>query len=467
MTRSPTRPQQNLRSPSDIGESEAEAALQRIEASDSEAGKDARHVHEVLTWGEGPAMLRQARLQAWLWYELPTKYIDGEPGYMARLAGAASLLMDELGLHRYAAICRSDATEAVHAAFDERDSEGLAALQAAMRDSGITPPDLDDFQWTGHMGINEADAYTAVEDALEAAIAAGELTVGARGWKAAQRRVASSALDCDHIDQPGQSWRTVLVTERLGRWVDRGDFMSESVGASRAQVANRLLHPIDLPPGLAAALELPMWLLRRFGAEQPLTQAGNLRVAFVREVHEDCPWRVIESPPPYQQRHVEADDMILGALRRWLQRANALRKRHNKLRRTQAGAKMAEDASSAWQRLTQHLFPSDWDGFVVENAALTMLCNGGQMAKADLNAEVAKMATECGWRSRHDGEQLTPSANAASWAFSETLLLWTACGFLASEGNWPNERLTLTDVGTAAALTRLRHTATGPDNRPF
>lgn len=457
----------NLRQPAEIDESETEAVLRRIETGDPDAGMDARHVFEALTWGEGAEMLKQARLQTWLWYELPCKYIDGEAGYMGRLASAAAVLMDELGLHRYAAICRSDTTAEVHRAFDERDSEGFAALQAAMRDSGIVPPDLDDLKWNRHMGPDEADARTAVENALEAAIAAGELAAGTRGWRAAQKRIATAALDDDHDDQPGQSWRTALITERLARWVSQGDTMSESVGAARAQVANLLLHPVEPPFDLAAALHVPVWLLARFGDEQPLTQAGNLRVAFVREVHEDCPWRVIEPPPPYQQRHVEADDLILSALRHWLQRANALRKRHNKLRRTQAGAKMTQDAALAWHRLTQHLFPSEWDGFVVENAVLALLCSGGEIADAELDAQVANMAVECGWRSWHDGEQITPSAHAVSWAFSESLHLWEACGFLASSGTWADKRLALTEAGTAAMLARLRHTATGPSNRPF
>ncbi|MXY02776.1 MAG: hypothetical protein F4190_04930 [Acidimicrobiales bacterium] len=467
MTASPVPTHQNLRNPADISESESETALRRIEADDPDVGMDARHVFEVLTWGEGPGMLRQARLQTWLWYELPCKYVDGAPGYMGRLASAAAALMDALGLHRYAAICRSDTTAEVHRAFDERDSEGFAALQAATRDSGIIPPDLDDFEWNRHMGPDEADARAAVEDALEAAVAAGELTVGARGWRATQKRIAARALDSDHGEQPGQSWRTALITERLARWVSQGEVMSETVAAARAQVANRVLHPVAPPSDLSAALHVPIWLLTRFGDEQPLTQAGNLRVAFVREVHADCPWRVIEPPPPYQQRHVEADDPILSALRHWLQRANALRKRHNKLRRTQAGTKMTQDATLAWQRLTQHLFPSGWDGFVVENAALVMLCSGGEIADKELDAQVAAMAVECGWHAWHEGEHVAPSAHAVSWAFGETLRLWNTCGFLVSTGEWTDRQHSLTEAGTAAILTRLRHTATGPSNRPF
>ena len=69
---------------------------------------------EVLTWGQGPRVLRQGRVQVWLWYWVSTKYVRDEVEYMSRPAAAA--LFDELGLHRYATICRSPETEAVHAA---------------------------------------------------------------------------------------------------------------------------------------------------------------------------------------------------------------------------------------------------------------------------------------------------------------------------------------------------------------
>ena len=206
-------------------------------------------------------MLSQAGLQHWLWYVVPTKYITDEIGYMGRLAAAAAALFDELGLHAYAAICRSPETAAVHAAYDRSDSEGISALRKAMQRSGIDPPDLADFGWSPVMGPEEATARSAVQDALERAIAAGELAVGGRGWRAAQATVATAALDGDHPDLPGQSWRTAVITERLERWIAAVSGRSEQLAAMRARVANRLLHRVDPPvdargiawPGAVAA----------------------------------------------------------------------------------------------------------------------------------------------------------------------------------------------------------------------
>ncbi len=163
----------NLVAPAALSPRDVDNALARIAARDPALARRAGDAFEGLTWGEGPGLLRQAGLQEWLWYVVPTKYITDEAGYMGRLAGGAAALFDELGLHRYAAICRSSETEAVHAAFDGRDSDGIAALNKAMQRSGIVPPDLADFEWSPVMGVAEAAARSAAEDALESALTAG------------------------------------------------------------------------------------------------------------------------------------------------------------------------------------------------------------------------------------------------------------------------------------------------------
>ncbi len=457
----------NLRDPSEILETEVVAAIARIAAADSGLGDDAQHVYDVLTGGEGPSVLRQSRLQAWLWYEVPNKYVTDEVGYKEHLAVTASLLFDELGLHRYAAICRSQATAEVHAAFDDSDSAGFAALRKAMQRSGVEPPDLDGFEWSGLMGIEEATARDAVSAALERALAAGKLTVGARGWRKAQAALAVAALDSDHDTQPGQSWRTAVITERLQRWVTQGEMMSERLAEARSQVANRLLHPIEPVPSALDAMAVPMWLLRRFGDSQPLTQAGNLKVAFIRSLHEDCPWGYPEQPPGYQQRHVEADDTVLWSLRAWLQRGHALRRRHNRLHRTAAGAQMVDDAALAWERLTRHLLPSGWDGFVAELAAVLLAASDDGVDQGQLELDVAETAADLGWRSSVGGEEQLPPRWTIMRAFSESRHLWRECGLLTEEGDYGERRLTLTSAGTAAVLTHLRLKAAGPRHQPF
>ncbi|MDE0215640.1 MAG: hypothetical protein OXN79_03555, partial [bacterium] len=188
-------PVRNVVDPAGLSEDDVVEALARIAARDADLERSADHAYEALTWGQGPGVLRQAGLQFWLWYALPTKYITDEVGYMGRLAQGAAALFDELGLNGYAAICRSSVTEEVHAAYDRSDAEGRGATGRAMERSGIDPPDLADFTWSSIMGGEESAARSAVEDALERAIAAGDVMVGGRGWRAAQAAAAAEALD--------------------------------------------------------------------------------------------------------------------------------------------------------------------------------------------------------------------------------------------------------------------------------
>ena len=350
-----TAPARNCIHPAELTEHDVGEALTRLAARDTEMARRAGDAYEALTWGEGPGVLRQAGLQEWLWYVVPTKYITDELGYMGRLAYAVAALFDELGLHAYAAVCRSSATAEVHAGFDRSDADGRRALRRAMQQSGIEPPDLADFTWSDVMGAEEATARSAVSDALERAIAAGDLEVGSRGWRSAQAAVAQAALDSDHRELPGQSWRTALLTERLEQWVGTTERRSRELGAARAAVANRLLHPIKRPDGVTGAVASLVWLLDRHGNEQPLTQAGYLTPSFVRSLHAERPWDdlLVSVQPPRS----EADDIMLLGLREWLQDVGALRKRKAKLVRTAGGKAMAADPDRAWDTLTRHLAP--------------------------------------------------------------------------------------------------------------
>ena len=455
-----TSPSRNLVAPAELLARDVDDALDRIAARDPALARRAADAFEGLTWGEGPGVLRQGGLQEWLWYVVPTKYITDEVGYMGRLADGAAALFDELGLHRYAAICRSPETEAVHAAFDERDSEGFEALRKAMQRSGIAPPDVDGFEWSAVMGVTEAQARSAVEDALEQALAGGAFVVGSRGWRAAQADAAAAALDADHPELPGQSWRTAVVTERLGHWVDAGRLRSELLGSARAKVANRLMHPVEPPDGLPQAVAPLTWFLARFGDEQPLTQAGYLAPAFVRSCHAERPWSdplPMERPP-----RSEADDFALHELRVWLQRAGALRKRKDRLLRTSAGAAMAADPAMAWDRLGRHLVPSGWDGFVAETAMLMLVGQGGEMLRQDVVDFVVSAAAAAGWATTVGRERQAPQTHDVAWSLGGSLRLWQLFGLAVESGDWRERRLELSDVGAAAVLTSLRHAAAGP-----
>lgn len=409
-------------------------------------------------------MLRQGSVQVWLWYWVSTKYLTDEVDYMGRLAGAAAALFDELGLHRYAAICRSPETEAVHAAFERSGSDGLEAMNKALLRSGIVPPDLVDFQWGPVMGAAEVAARSAVEDALEGALVSGAFTVGGRGWRAAQTAVAANTLDADHSEWPGQTWRTTVVTERIEHWVADGQRSSAVLGSARAAVANRLLHPIQPPDRLSESVGPLTWYLARFGEEQALTQAGYLALAFVKSNYDESLWSY--RLPFNRAPRSEPDDFVLHGLRIWLQQAGALRKRKDKMLRTATGAAMADDPAVAWDRLTRRLIQPGWEGFVAETAVSVLLELGGDMPFDDLLELVASAAADAGWRTTVGRERRAPEMDDISCSLDDSLELWRLCGLAEEHGDWRKRRLALTDTGAAAMLTALRTVAAGPRDSP-
>lgn len=455
----------NRRQPWELTAADVAAALARIRERDDGLAREAEHIYDTLTWGEGPGQIRRAGVQDWLWYRLATKYITDEPGYMGRLADTAAVLFEELGLDCYATVCRSEVTAGVHAAFERSDSDGYKAMRKAMEGSGIEAPDLDDFAWGEVMGMDEAVARAAVEDALEAAIEAGDLVVGGRGWRGRQREIAARVLDGDHPNEPGQSWRTVVVTERIGDWVRTPSMRSERAGRRRADIANRLLHAIEPPADVAEHMASVTWLLDAFGNEQALTQAGYLNRVFVVQVYEQQPWADPFSfgRPPRS----ETDVVGLHRLRAWLESAGALRKRGKMLRRTERGAAMAHDPVLAWTALTGLVAPEGWDRFVAETAVLVLLGRGGPVPRRDLYEEIAADAIELGWRTTDDGVSKPPSDRDVGHAFHTSWALLELFGFGSEDGDWQSRTVSLSPAGESTALAILRAAAAGPRKRSW
>jgi hypothetical protein len=457
-------PVRNRRSTVDLDDEDVRGAIERMADRDLDRGRDAQHVYDTLMWGEGPSRIDQAGVQRWLWYELPTKYMTDEPGYMARLAAVAAELFDELGLDAYAALCRSQVTAGVHAAFDRSRDDGFAAMRKALVSSGIDPPDLDSFAWGQVMGTEEAMAGAAAVSALELAIANGELVVGGRGWRARQREITERVLDSDHPSQPGQTWRTAVVTERIGTWVDAASMRSAELGRRRARLSKRLLHPIPPPPDVAERIAPLTWLLDAFGDEQALTQAGYLNTAFVLTVHAHRPWKdpfPVDRPP-----RTETDEITLHRLRGFLETAGAMRKRHRVLQRTQRGAAMATDPAVAWVALIERLGSNPWNRFVTETCGLVLLDGDGPVPEKEVTAAVVGMAGEAGWRTSSDRDA-DPSARDVSWAFSDSRALLGLFGMLQADGDWGDRRYHFTPAGETTMLAMLRATATGPRERPW
>jgi hypothetical protein len=458
-------PVRNQREPRALTDADVDAAIGRIEARDPARGRDARHVYDDLTWATGPGALSQSGVQDWAWYRLATKYLTDEPGYMGRLAAIAAELFDELGLDAYAAVCRSESTAEVHEAYGRSDRDGFDAMRKAVAASGIQPPDLDDFEWGRIRGIEEANARSAVEDALERAISVGGLVVGGRNWRTRQRDITAQALHSDHPSQPGQSWRTAIVTERLGTWADAEARRSATLTRLRAGVARRLLHPVAAPPDVAERMQRMTWLLDRIGDEQRLTPSGYLGMAFLRMLHEDPAWHdpfVPDTPP-----RTEADAFTLRLLRSQLMTMGALRRQGSVLKRTARGAAMATDPVAAWAALTRKVPSDPWKRFVLETCALVLVDRDEPVPPREVTAIVTQIASELGWRTkggRRAGQEL--SEPDVSWSIRNAVTVYELLGMLTDDGDWLTRQWTLTPSGTSTLLATLRTIATGPISRP-
>lgn len=457
------RAMRNRRRSEDLADRDVDAALARIGARSPERARAARDVYESLTWGEGPGQIRQWVLQDWLWYRLTTKVLTDDPEYKSSQADVAAELLDELGLERYAAICRSQVTAAVHTAFDRSRDDGYAAMRKALDASGVEPPDTESFVWGDVMGVEEATARTTVELVLEDAIAGGDLVVGGRGWRTRRQEITDATLDGDHPSQPGQTWRTAIATERIGRWIDEAARRSGALGRLRSRIGNRLLNPIEPPPDVGDRMTSLVWLLQRFGAEQTLTQAGYLNRPFVLAVHTERPWQErfdVRRPP-----RTETDEITLHRVRGFLERAGALRKRGHVLKRTTRGSRMADDPTVAWSAVVEHLGANPWSRFVTETHGLLLIDRGGPVAENELTDPIVALAAEAGWRTAGaDGG--APTERDVAWSFSDSRALLELLGLLAVDGDWAHRRYQLTPAGETTMLAMLRATAAGPRDRP-
>ena len=130
---------------------------------------------------------------------------------------------------------------------------------------------------------------------------------------------------------------------------------------------------------------------------------------------------------------------------------------------------MAADPAQAWSALTRHLAPQGWDGFAAETALLHLLDSKGRDSETTYGSVLefaAAAAADMGWTTTDGGERRDPTESDVAWALFDTRQVWEACGLVTRQRDWKNRQFALTDIGEAAALSYLRHTAAGPRTSP-
>jgi hypothetical protein len=426
-------------------------ALALLAVDDPAAADDAQAALEWIAGDHGPGLVTQHQVQCFCWYELPVKWMTS-PGEHARVIDALARAFDLLQMPRYAAICRSDTTRAILAAYQADAANGKAAFRRAITASGITPPNLAEFSWGEGMGTHEATAWTSATELLELAIASGDLSPGTRGWKARQQELVRAHLNAPREELLGQSLAAVIVSERTEAWVSR--WRSPTRQHVAAAIANRLLHPVQFPAG-AAADPLPRcrWLLTQLADGIALTQGGNLSRAFVQQNAARFGWDL--SRPP----GTETDLDELHQLRCLATDLNMARRSGRVLTLTARGRRMLDNPDQLWRATAAALLTGNIFTVFAGELFLALLADGEPQPTGEVTATVAQAVAEEGFRdSRTD---LPPGKHDITWAIAQTVNLCRALGLLAS-GEWPDRSYQLTPVGTATALEALRARATGP-----
>ena len=436
---------------------EIAAALAKLAQQDAAAVGNAEAALEWIVGELGLAAITQEHVQNFCWYQLPMKWLISHEEKL-QVAVALGEVLDLLQLPRYASICRSQATREILGAYEESSRLGKAAFRRAAVGSGITPPDLPDFEWGATMGLQEASARSSVADFLEVAVASGDLIPGTRGWKKHQQQLVQTHLNIPQASLLGQTYAQTILTERAETWVNLR--RSETRRTILAPMANQLLYPAQLPVGTTDPLPRLRWLLGELHGGITLTQTGNLNQKFVQQNADRFGWD-FDSPP-----RTEGDLYDLHQVRELVQKLGLARRTGRKLTLTAKGSRLAGDPEQLWRAAAAVLLVGggDFMGYIGE-LFLAMLLEAASRPFDEILVAVWRAVGEEGFRESRTGEP--PSEDEVSWAIHGTSNLCRALGLLAAGTDWRDRSYGLTETGKVTALEALRARATGPRTIPW
>jgi hypothetical protein len=377
------------------------------------------------------------RLQQFLRYTLPRKYLVGVEEHVA-VARALGDALEHLGAPaEYAELCRSPETIALLRLWEADEDAAFAQFAALTDASGLEPPDVEELRWQGVMGMAEAQTREAATLALERALEAGDPRPAAEIVRAV---LAEPDPDGGHPTR----LRAVQV-ERIDHWA-----------GWRSSPRRALLEPLG--EDLVDARPLPEWpaddvldwLLDEAQTGLALTERGALSRALAVEIGRRRPEWTWGKPP-----RSEADIGNLATLHVALRRSGLVRRRGRKLLAT----KRARELTPAARRvcLLGGLFEAEPFLAAVAELTLAALAQG----TADAGEAVAEPIAADGWRS--EGGPLPSYAVPSTVNDVRRLLL--AIG-AAEGGPLSRKEVTLTDLGRCVALSALRAHALRPQPVP-
>jgi hypothetical protein len=436
---------------------EIAAALAKLAVQDEAVAEDARAALEWIAGERGRAFITQERIQGFCWYELPVKWFV-DLGEKLRVVAALAEALDLLQLPRYAAICRSGETREILTAYEVSTARGKAAFRRAAAASGITPPDLPEFEWGAVMGLEEASARSSTANFLEVAVASGDLVPGRPGWRTRQKELERAHLNVSQAGLLGQTLAQVILTERAETWVNAR--RSETRRRILAAIANRLLQPAELPAATATDPLPPLrWLLGELDGGIALTQTGNLSRKFVQQSADRFGWDFSGLP------RTEGELFDLHQVRHFAQDLGLARRSGRMLTLTAKGRRLLADPGSLWRAVGAGLLGGNHFTVFAGELFLALLLAADSVPGTQIKTTVEQAVAEEGFRESRTGEP--PDEHHIGWALHETSNLCRALGLLAVGGDWRDRSYGLTGTGRATALAALRARATGPRTIPW
>ena len=197
-----------------VESAEVEEVIRRLARRDAGTAEDARAAVEWLSRGEedAPSVFTRHRLQAFLWYELPHKWLVSTDEHFA-VAEALAAFFHEVGPEAtgYAALCRDPQTAKILRV-------GGEGFVEAIETSGLEPPDTPVLEWSDLMTIEEALERDAVAEMLEQAVDEGRLVPGSPRWKKRQAELVEAYLTTPHRAEGTPLSR--ILTARRQAWLE-------------------------------------------------------------------------------------------------------------------------------------------------------------------------------------------------------------------------------------------------------
>ena len=436
-----------------------DAAIANIRRRDPTLADDAQMAADGLTAGEGLDMLWQASVQEWLWWQLPRRF---PPEDWYRVAGAAEVLFEELGMTGYADIARSDTTAEILSArrVDAAGADDLA--RAAEERSGVRPPDTELLAWGTVWGTSENRARGDVERELEFAIRAEFFTPGRRSWRKRAASIADQTLTDARPDLLGQTLLNEVTTERVSRWVAAA--RSDEDRRRRNALGSMLVSEVSPPADIDGVVAPMRWLLEHAAEEIPLTQSNYIARSLVVDAADRFGWWDWDKPP-----QSEVDVYQLMVLRARATDYRLVRRRGRLLVATKRGRELLTDDVGLWRAVVRTLGgKKDFEEAIAEFVSIRLVA--GPVFGDDLYHEVTRLLTESGWKIGGEDPQWADVRGRVA----ECLYWWRALGLLDEERpRWDGAQLVgktstgLTEAGRATVLAFLRLRAIRPRHTPY